>query len=403
MEPASSNPKYAEADAQLIKSLAATIEARDFDIIPISNAAKPAIVFRRGMPHDLFSAAGNHPAFRGFREKFFGEQQVLLQGDCQGLIRRALETDAEEAVGWLHKVYNTDVADFLLIAEVFGIGIDRSLTFPNSVDLVRVHDLPKSQLSRELQFQADHEGGVPFTPSKIFAVYLVKGIKVATKPTRENLFDRGCEEINRVMDALTLLDHVAPAVGAAWLQFSDPDLDAFRGWMATRMANHDGIRPTFAQYSVSIGDVPRVAPFFSLPADCAKRTQTPIRRLNLARRRTSPGDKAIDGCIALEAMFSDDKDALAHKVAVRVARYLETDYEARLDIKSKAKAFYALRSQVVHGSKPKGDPAQAASDGVRLCARVLQKIVIDCCMPDLDELDLGPSTTIGPARDNDHG
>lgn len=384
-----------DADTLLIKALTAAIDAKDFDLIVVSNTAKPAIVFKRGMPHDLFIAAGNHPDFVGFREKFFGEQQVLLQADVIGLMRRALTTTPEEAVAWLHGVYDKDVADFLLIAEVFGIGIDQRLKFPNGVELVQVSDLPPSQLTRELQFQAAHDGGVPFTPSKIFAVYQIKGIKAATEPTRERQLDRGCDEINRVVDALTLLDQVAPAVGAAWLQFSDPDLDAFRGWMATVMANHDGIRPTFATYSVSIGDIAKVARYFDLPTDCAKHTLVATRRLNLARRRISPGDKAIDGCIALESIFSDETDALSHKVAVRVARYLESDYQARLTLKGQAKAFYRLRSQVVHGgkSKPKANenPTDVAYNGLRLCSRVLQKIVADRCLPNLDELDLGPA------------
>ena len=90
-------------------------------------------------------------------------------------------------------------------------------------------------------------------------------------------------------------------------------------------------------------------------------------------------------------------------MAVRVARYLEPTYEGRLEIKGQAKAFYGLRSQVVHGSKPKGDPAQTASDGLRICARVLQKIVADRCMPELDELDLGPTSppTFPPVAPNE--
>ncbi len=382
----------ADADEVLIQALTSALSARDFEVIQLTNSARPAIYYRRGVPHDLYAAAGNHPDFRGFTSKYFGEQQLTLEADVMRLTRRGLETNAKEAVAWLHKLYKTEKADLLLIAEVFGIGIDRSLAFPNGVDLSRVEDLPKCQLSEELRHQAAHEGGIPFTPSKIFAVFQIRNVKAAIAPSDKNLLEHGFVEIIRVMRALTLLDDVAPVVGAAWLQFADPDLDAYRGWMAARLAHHDGVRPTIAAYNVSIGDVAKVQTFFTLPANCLKQTVVVIDRLNLARRRTTAGDKAIDGCIALEAVFSDKSGAVSHKIAVRAARYLEKTFALRSILAKQTKDFYHLRSQVVHGYKQSPEADAVAGHGLKICAKMLQKIVAERRLPNLSMLDLGPDS-----------
>ncbi|MGO9675363.1 MAG: hypothetical protein ACLPSF_14550 [Methylocella sp.] len=105
-----------------------------------------------------------------------------------------------------------------------------------------------------------------------------------------------------------------------------------------------------------------------------------IERLNLARRRTSPGNKAIEGAICLEALLGDNlTQELAYRLKLRTALFLATEINERREIAQGVSSFYDLRSKTVHGVENKQKDAQkheaCAKRGLELCARVLRAIV----------------------------
>lgn len=119
--------------------------------------------------------------------------------------------------------------------------------------------------------------------------------------------------------------------------------------------------------------------YLQLTPDVKRICDVALERLNLARRRTSPGNIAIEGAICLEALLSgEDSGDLTYKLKLRAALLLATDLEQRRAIQKTVGDFYKLRSRTVHGDVIKAGDAQlhtCAAKGLEICARVLRKIV----------------------------
>jgi hypothetical protein len=77
------------------------------------------------------------------------------------------------------------------------------------------------------------------------------------------------------------------------------------------------------------------------------------RRLSLAATRPADDDRTVDACIGLEALLSEGRDELSHRLALRAATALGTRSLHRPDpqtIYEAVKKVYAHRSAVVHGT-----------------------------------------------------
>lgn len=139
-----------------------------------------------------------------------------------------------------------------------------------------------------------------------------------------------------------------------------------------------------------------VETYLGLPLEVAEACDVPLARLNLARRRLSPGDKAIDGSICLEALLSGkSSEGLTHKLAVRAALLLGSTLLERQAIDQKVRRFYRLRSQVVHGAANGNDAKarEAAEAGLKICASAIRAVVKSATKPDPEVWEL----TGGPA------
>lgn len=87
------------------------------------------------------------------------------------------------------------------------------------------------------------------------------------------------------------------------------------------------------------------------------RLRVPLQRMNLAIRRTSIVDSAIDLRIAMEAAFLDDlknDGELSYRLRIRAARLLETDEQKRRDLYGTFGHIYELCSKAVHTGKVPG-------------------------------------------------
>jgi Apea-like HEPN len=127
-----------------------------------------------------------------------------------------------------------------------------------------------------------------------------------------------------------------------------------------------------------------------------------LDRLNLARRRRSPGDKAIDAGICLEALLGDDSpQELTYKLRLRAALLLGTTLDERRKIRDDVRDLYDLRSSVVHGRvrRPKDTllDGQHASRGLEICTQAVRAIVQRNARPDFAawELTGGPPDNKG--------
>ena len=78
-----------------------------------------------------------------------------------------------------------------------------------------------------------------------------------------------------------------------------------------------------------------------------------LRRFNYAYERGSLEDKLIDHLVAFEALFfkQGETGEFRHKLSMRVARFLEHEYDKRKVVAEKMVDFYDKRSSIVHGEK----------------------------------------------------
>ncbi len=109
-----------------------------------------------------------------------------------------------------------------------------------------------------------------------------------------------------------------------------------------------------------------------------------------ARASNSTFLKVANYCSCLESLFCVDTQEISHKLAERVAVFLEKSPARRLELFRQTKEAYGLRSKVIHGSAIK----KLAPDLVRICAtldcivrRVLTRIILEDETYDLFKLE----------------
>lgn len=78
-----------------------------------------------------------------------------------------------------------------------------------------------------------------------------------------------------------------------------------------------------------------------------------LRRFHLYFDRDSIQDRAIDLTVALEALFSEDQEAIAYKIALRASCLIETEPQKRKAMFNFLKKAYGKRSRIVHGRDEK--------------------------------------------------
>jgi hypothetical protein len=263
------------------------------------------------------------------------------------------------------------------------------------------NDAPDSPNFRALKglYIANAWSPVEFTLRSLptIAVYDIGGANASNDEAGEkDKHERAFGAIVDAARAFTLADSAAPVVGHAWTEFVEPELmwaEVGRTWSIARFEG-----PT-ADKLLKVDDeaLAWTERYFQLEEQSRRSVEIALDRLNLARRRRSPGDRAIDGGICLEALLGDDSSQeLTYKLQVRAALLLGGDIAERQKIRQIVKDFYTVRSKVVHGRarKPKDllPDSQRASEGLEICARAVRAVVQRKSRPDFAvwELTGGP-------------
>lgn len=341
----------------------------------------------------LTEAMDKHPEFaQPFNKFFLGKQIGLLnQHQSINLLRYAVRHGATEALAWYRRVWATETTKMRVVGQVFGLFVDKRHRLSNGVTLLPVSHLPDSSNSLLLKQSVNSGLGAHFPAAVMFEVSDVRNEHNSDSSRR---FVEIAQIMRKTITAFVLAGEASPVMAECWQEFVDPDLEAAeysRSWMRSF---DEGQVPSFGMHVTHAG-LDWVEKYLQLPADVANACDVPIARLSLANRRVSAGDKAIDGSICLEALLSGrSRGELTHRLSVRLALLLGRSLEERQQIARKARDFYQLRSNVVHGSSPKKEAAshEIARHGISLCLAALRAIVTRAQVPDpeLWELTGGP-------------
>jgi hypothetical protein len=172
----------------------------------------------------------------------------------------------------------------------------------------------------------------------------------------------------------------SPVVGASWLEFVDDDLRMAEFGMMRMTPQFEG-QPSFLAVDVDGEAIDWVERYLGLLPNLRPQFDVAIERLNLARRRNSAGNKAIEGGICLEALLGADiKQEITYRLRLRAALLLSSEVDERRIISKAVNDFYELRSKTVHGARYELKSIQkndsCAAIGLDICARILRRLII---------------------------
>lgn len=354
----------------------------------------------------LREAMDAHPEFARPTSRFFLGKQLAFYNQylSVNLLKAAVTRGPEGALTWYRTLQAVRRTPMRVVGEVHGLLVQEPYQFSNGVTLMPVSALPDSPNAMMLKQSSSFGIGMAFPAAVTFEVGDVEG---------EDGGDRGharfqeiAATLRRTIDAFVLADGAAPIVSTVWQEFADPEFNhADFGWMWMG-SQHEGRLPNYpVQLTSEMTEW--VERYLTLHEDVAYACRVPIQRLNLARRRFAPGDKAIDGSVCLEALLSGKaRGELTHRLSVRTALLLGRTLEDRIAIAERVRKFYSLRSDIVHGSAPKKEAAnrRVTEDGLALCVSVLRAVVMSGEVPKPEEWELSggpPWNLFSPAAAQD--
>jgi hypothetical protein len=309
------------------------------------------------------------------------------------------------ALDCLQKNLATSEADGYCVMALWGISTDVTTTLVDGIELMPVGMLPESERKQWLLSLREKPWDDDLRPPSLLGApevallhrtvvrpYIRRVSEKAPASGKQPL--REYDLLDDVRRALTVVGPCTPMQAVYWFHFADPDLEA-----AARGAHH-----SYQHHEVAPMVLATMGPFD--PADATRvvrqylRLSDPLKakvslaldRLNQAMRRCSPGDQALDVCIALEALLSDGQGENTFKVGLRAALLSASDPDARRRARAAIGAAYKLRSAVVHdGVVPEGVKVaeggkQGASDvaerAMRACANVIRSMIDRGAAPD---------------------
>jgi hypothetical protein len=266
----------------------------------------------------VLAALTAHPVFGQGRSVFFAHKQLNLYPYWMPLVllRMMLRRDAASAVAWFHRLFKIDRADLRMVAAVHGIEVQQPVSLSNGVRLLPFAAGPDSANLRNL---ARHyrvrlppmDWGLAFVPT--IAVFDMGSITASTEPNKA-ANDRAYDALLDAARAFTLIDRGAPGlrgapvVGISWTDFIDPELTFAEVGVSSVSARFEGSPSQFGPVKVDDEAIAWTERYLKMDEQSRRAVGVALDRLNLARRRRSPGDQAIDSSICLEALLGDKDD-----------------------------------------------------------------------------------------------
>jgi hypothetical protein len=296
-----------------------------------------------------------------------GDGALALLNELPGLlVKKAASLGEDAAIAWLKKLLVTKTAIAMQVLPVWGIKPSISIRLTDEISLTRIDELPPSyQLTGLL---APSIAGFPTFAIVPPAAALTRRFKLSPLVLESDRSGPGPQFFPDLHDIRRCLGLVGPGLLTTtqeWTQLLDEDLNALLG--CGHMQRWHEIQPFLLKdvqdFNASIA---REIVQNYLAMDSAQRPKLnlAISRFDQALRRHSPGDAALELCIALEALLvGDGQGELAWKVSLRAALLAGGTKEEKKINRATIKALYEARSGVVHSGVP---PAFVKTVGVKV-------------------------------------
>lgn len=297
---------------------------------------------------------------------------------------------ATGVLNWFKKLSQTTIADVVHFTEVIGLSCSAEHKFDDTLSIRPWAEL-QSDFAKSVY--EHYNPGTFFTwgqrASPLVAItQLERGVKGRNDFNKSTRPDRDEELIT----AISAIPNASPSMGFAWSEFVDPDLELARFGMAWRPPRSEAPPDNSGRQDV-IPFVDKVAKVLALGGGLRSALDIGLNRVNVARRRLSNADAAIDCCICLEAIYGSDTSEMTHKISVRASLTLGRSVQEREEIFHLVKALYSFRSKVVHGRAPSLNLVEQRSlimRGLEICRRAIDYVIQTGAHPNTEKVELAP-------------
>jgi hypothetical protein len=319
----------------------------------------------------------------------------IIYSDLMGwLIERAASKSPEEAVKNLEKYVSTEEIPLSEVIAISGLKLKESCELANGIRLIPWELFPECS-------QKDYINNEFIRRSP---VYIPSAVVLKEKPIKRShihvpqgetkkYFDTNV--FNELDDALLCISLVGPVSTFAivkWLQ--PPEWAPLRG-SGYHIPFYEG-RPISKDWPADGCEQAQrlYKAFLDLTDDERSVLIIPLKRLNVAMRKWSLVDSAIDLGIALESIFlnelEDDRGELTFRLRLRASRFLGSDLASRKNLFKIFGNLYSLRSRAVHSGKlpdklKKQPVSEILNQGFNLTAEAITKIILNG-LPDWDKV-----------------
>lgn len=339
-------------------------------------------------------AARYYTSFAGFR--IFEPRHAA--GRAVEVARK--RASAGEGARWIIKILSATTARVRLIVEIGGIEVTgRPLRF-GDITLTSGDHLPRTEVSQRMTASARTESvydtGVAYAWCEIDRT----DIWAVKRPAQDKRPDPFLP-LRTLTARLAAIREASPILLRLWSEHIDPDLDELFGTRGWGQPSQDAAGPWYSE-EITSEDISTLERLYRLTGPHAKVVDIALRRVNLGRRRISPGDAALDVGIALEALMGDPSSNtdMTYKLRLRTALFLAETLDARRALSEDVSDLYKLRSKVAHGGEPKGDAYSVARRGAEIAREVLHKLIDQPAIPNWAEWELwgGDPAKVVPAE-----
>jgi hypothetical protein len=332
------------------------------------------------------------------------ESDVLLAGNAftgrtmaWDVFRRFQAGGLRLAIDGLTQAYQRQTADVIFYLAIRGLVPRESLEIAPDIAIMRVEDCKGSKMAARLLERDKAPWWAREREQSIsaFAITRVRDWPMKTK-SQDRTPSPPIDKLRDAVEGFTMIGPSAPAPDVWWMETTDADFSEllpqnYGGSHVIEIPHHG------SNYANQEG-ADLVAKYLAIGGSLGKKLRIAMNRLNLAQRRSSAGNKAIEAAISLEALLSDGaRDDLTFRYSIRSAFLLSNNPDERDKIRHTVRALYALRSKVVHGGEA-GDkpiagklPRTIATEGIDICARLIRACVDLGGEPDWDHLEMGGS------------
>ncbi|MBP5948277.1 MULTISPECIES: HEPN domain-containing protein [unclassified Pseudomonas] len=358
---------------------------------------------------NLLDAVQQLPEMKEFSDSFIytGNGRFSLQSRLVGeaLIRLGVKYGVDAALKGLSSFLATGHTISSEIIILGGITVQERTAIGHGLFLCPPEDVPVDEFQKQYSQAKRHSPSIPLgkfdlSEKKIAGAALIRpNAKHSRFVTHSSTAQPGPDAL-LAMTAVQLLTLIGPSSPIVYRHFFELDDGEFLkgsspegyGW-----ANEE----TRVSHNVQVG-LPDfdgfeelVLKFISLTEKDRTHLAVSLHRLNEAVRHRSEVDKALDLGIALESLLlsgKKEKEQLSLQFRLRGAWLLGQNGSHRTELYRQFQELYDLRSMAAHTgtvSLKKGSVSDVLSNGQRLCADAIKRIIENGGYPDWGALVVG--------------